>query len=171
MGAGKSTVGVLLAEHLGLPFIDLDQQIEDTVGTTIPEIFQQHGEAAFRAAESAALQQLQIGNAAVVATGGGLPTRAENVQRMRERGIIAWLDVPFDTIAHRLTPSKGSAAIAQRPLFQDLATAQRLFQSRVEIYREAADLRLHPPKDQSAEETAAFLAKKLAEKRSLHTST
>lgn len=72
MGCGKSTVGKCLAEKLELPFVDLDEEIEQTEGAAIPEIFERQGEPAFRAVETRTLTAQTMKLPAVVATGGGL---------------------------------------------------------------------------------------------------
>ena len=76
MGCGKSTVGRLLAERMRLPLIDLDEEIARAAGKTIPEIFEQEGEAGFRARETAALERALAREAGVIANGGGIVTRA-----------------------------------------------------------------------------------------------
>ena len=80
MGCGKSTVGRLLAERMRLPLIDLDEEIARAAGKTIPEIFAQEGEAGFRARETAALERALAREDGVIATGGGIVTRAENIR-------------------------------------------------------------------------------------------
>ena len=83
MGCGKSTVGRLLAERMRLPLIDLDEEIARAAEKTIPEIFAQEGEAGFRARETAALERALAREAGVIATGGGIVTRAENIRMTR----------------------------------------------------------------------------------------
>ena len=94
MGCGKSTVGRLLAERMRLPLIDLDEEIARAAGKTIPEIFEQEGEAGFRARETAALERALAREAGVIATGGGIVMRAENIRMMREKGFVVWLCRP-----------------------------------------------------------------------------
>ena len=95
MGCGKSTVGRLLAERMHLPLIDLDEEIARAAGKTIPEIFAQEGEAGFRARETAALERALARGDGVIATGGGIVTRAENIRMMREKGVVVWLCRPL----------------------------------------------------------------------------
>lgn len=96
MGCGKSTVGRLLAERMRLPLIDLDEEIARAAGKTIPEIFAQEGEAGFRARETAALERALARGDGVIATGGGIVTRAENIRMMREKGVVVWLCRPLE---------------------------------------------------------------------------
>ncbi len=96
MGCGKSTVGRLLAERMRLPLIDLDEEIARAAGKTIPEIFAQEGEAGFRARETAALERALAREDGVIATGGGVVTRAENIRMMREKGVVVWLCRPLE---------------------------------------------------------------------------
>ncbi|PID93011.1 MAG: shikimate kinase, partial [Bacteroidetes bacterium] len=80
MGSGKSTTGKKLARRLGLPFYDLDLLISTHQGLSIPEIFQQKGEAQFRNVEAAQLRTLNENDHAVVSTGGGTPCHHHNMQ-------------------------------------------------------------------------------------------
>lgn len=91
MGAGKTSVGRRLAEKLGIPFVDADQEIEAAAGKPIKEIFADHGEAYFREGERRVIQRL-IGNGAqVLATGGGAYMNEETRQRIQENGVSVWL--------------------------------------------------------------------------------
>ena len=96
MGCGKSTVGRLLAERMRLPLIDLDEEIARAAEKNIPEIFAQEGEAGFRARETAALERALAREDGVIATGGGIVTRAENIRMMREKGVVVWLCRPLE---------------------------------------------------------------------------
>ncbi len=118
-GAGKSTLGKQLATKLGLPFYDLDKEIENQEGRTIPEIFSQSGEDQFRIIESTMLREF-AGNkdSFVLATGGGAPCFFGNMEVLNSSGLTVYLKVTISTLIERLRNSKG------RPLLeadQDLA--------------------------------------------------
>lgn len=134
MGAGKTTVGQVLAAELGWEFLDLDRFIERRLGRTIPEIFAEEGEGAFRDAESAALQSLPEDRPRVIATGGGIVGRADNRRLMEELGRVAFLDVPWEELLPRLK-AEGGRPLATGEGGWDLVR-QRL-EARLPLYREA----------------------------------
>ncbi len=90
-GCGKSTVGKALAQRLGRPFIDADEALVETFGTSIPEIFAQEGEVGFRKKETQILSELGKKAGLVVATGGGCVTRQENYPHLHQNGTLFWL--------------------------------------------------------------------------------
>ena len=96
MGCGKSTVGKLLAKKLGTECLDLDDYIEKHEAMTIPEIFEQKGEAYFRAAETQALKDL-AGECKVIATGGGALLSEENGALAKNAGLAVFIDTDFET--------------------------------------------------------------------------
>lgn len=156
MGCGKSTVGRLLAEQMRLPLIDLDEEIARAAGKTIPEIFAQEGEAGFRARETAALERALARGDGVIATGGGIVTRAENIRMMREKGVVVWLCRPLeDMIADVRQDTRPNLA-------GDKAERMRtLYGQRERLYEAAAHLSFNnrmPP-----EESAKALQKLLTE--------
>ena len=156
MGCGKSTVGRLLAERMRLPLIDLDEDIARAAGKTIPEIFAQEGEAGFRARETAALERVLTREDGVIATGGGIVTRAENIRMMREKGVVVWLCRPLeDMIADVRQDTRPNLA-------GDKAERMRtLYGQRERLYAAAAHLSFDnrmPPK-----ESAKALQKLLTE--------
>lgn len=114
MGAGKSTIGPLLAEQLQVPFIDLDAAIEAVAGCSIPEIFEAGGEKAFRRKEREALCQTDRYERAVVALGGGAVVSEENLAWVKTHGRLVYLRVPSAVLARRLEPEADG-----RPLLQD----------------------------------------------------
>lgn len=139
MGSGKTTVGRKLARLTGLEFVDLDRYIESKAGMTIPEIFAQHGEAYFRDLESQCLREVAARRGLVLSLGGGAVLRPENVQAVKEHGLLILLDTPFFRIVKNLSYS------TNRPLLDKedkLAETRRLYQARRPIYEKAADCRV-----------------------------
>ncbi|NLY51712.1 MAG: 3-dehydroquinate synthase [Firmicutes bacterium] len=102
MGAGKTTVGQALAGRLGMEFVDLDQEIEREAGITIRQLFDECGEARFRNLETAILQKVLHRKNQVIATGGGVVTREENLSLLKDHPVV-WLAVDPGTAARRLT--------------------------------------------------------------------
>jgi shikimate kinase len=135
MGCGKSTIGRALAEELGWSFFDLDEEIEKSTGETISEIFEQRGEAAFRALETEALkkrvQNIRTGRPQVIALGGGAFTVQENFELATNHGVTIWLDAPIEVIERRI------AAETHRPLARDPERFRALFEDRREAYARA----------------------------------
>ena len=134
MGAGKSTVGAVLAEVLGYRLVDLDQHIVQRCGKTIPEIFSTEGEALFRDYESAALASLGTMSRTVLATGGGVVGRQLNWSAMRCLGPVVYLRLPWETIRQRIAGDQG------RPLADQSDGGERLHRLWVErapLYEQA----------------------------------
>ena len=131
-GAGKSVVGEELAGRLGVPFVDLDVEIEREQGRPITEIFEAQGEAAFRAMEAAALTKASVKDPAVVACGGGVVLEPANRIALRNTGIAVYLDVPLDRLRERVRPA------AERPLIREEGDLEKLLAAREPLYREFA---------------------------------
>lgn len=134
MGCGKSSAGRELAGRLGARFADLDAEIVARDGRTIPEIFREGGEAAFRAVELETLRAVldeadAAGGDTVLALGGGTLTGPEARELIFSRTRCVWLRASLETIRARL-----GAADASRPLFAD---AETLFTARQDIYAQA----------------------------------
>ena len=126
-GSGKSTVGAALAESLGRRLVDVDERIVEMAGCSIPEIFAKDGEEGFRQIEHQALCEVSKESGLVIATGGGVVTRPENLDPMRQNSLIVWL--LRDTA---LLPKDG------RPLSQANSLTE-MFNVREPLYRAAAD--------------------------------
>lgn len=127
-GVGKTTVGGLLGEALGRPFVDLDAEIERVAGMPIPEIFRTRGEAGFREIEAEAAITASRGRGTVIATGGGTVLRDANRRAMRESGTVVWLQRDLSRL-----PTAG------RPL-SEAKGVEKLYAEREPIYRAAAHL-------------------------------
>ena len=111
-GCGKSTVGAMLAERLGRPLLEADAEIEKAASTTIPQIFGDEGEAGFRLRETAVLSELGKKSAAILSTGGGCVTRAENYPLLHQNGVIVWLKRELDKLAREGRPLSLNADLA-----------------------------------------------------------
>lgn len=136
MGAGKTTVGKLLAKHLGREFIDCDWYIAEQTGADIPWIFEKEGELGFRDRETKALSELALMPNVVMATGGGAVCRTENRQFIKQ-GLVIYLDASVDTQLNRTKKDKN------RPLLQNdnpRAVLQALYEQRSPLYQEVADI-------------------------------
>ncbi|MEM7583927.1 MAG: shikimate kinase [Acidobacteriota bacterium] len=159
MASGKSTVGSVLAEKLGRPFLDLDAVIEAEAGESIPEIFESRGEPVFRDLEHRCLTDMAAIPSAVIATGGGTMVFERNREAMRRLGVSIWLDPGIDTLLARLRRTAGG----DRPLYQDEAQARALYNRRVEAYR-MADLRVTSPTEATAHAVADKIQSLLRER-------
>jgi shikimate kinase len=131
-GAGKSVVGAELAGRLGVPFIDLDSEIERQQGSSVSGIFNKDGESAFRRLEAAALVEAGSHDPSVVACGGGVVLEPANRITLRATGITVYLDVPVDTLRERVRPS------GDRPLIRASGDLERLLREREPLYKEFA---------------------------------
>lgn len=137
MGAGKTTIGKLLAKRLDKIFIDSDHEIEQRTGVNIPLIFELEGEAGFRARESAVIEDLTQQQDIVLATGGGVVLSLQNRSNLRRNGTVVYLRAKVEDLWHRTRHDKN------RPLLQTadpLAKLKELFAQRDPLYREVADI-------------------------------
>jgi shikimate kinase len=136
MGSGKSAVGRLLADELGWPFADVDEDIETAQGVSIAEIFETRGEEEFRRMEQEAmrkrLREVECGRPLVLALGGGAFVDPENRKMLEERGVTMWLDCSFPRICTRL-----EGQTMHRPLARDPDKFRQLFDDRREAYGKA----------------------------------
>jgi shikimate kinase len=151
MGSGKSAVGRLLADELGWPFADLDEDIEKAHGVSIAEIFDQRGEQAFRGMEHEALRkrvrEIECGRPMVLALGGGTFVDPVNQKLLEERGVTLWLDCPLARISTRLEGQ------THRPLARDPNKLRQLHDERRDVYSKA-EYRI----DADTDDTAAVVA-------------
>jgi shikimate kinase len=136
MGAGKSTVGKLLAKKLGRRFLDADHVIEDRCGVKIPVIFEMEGEDGFRKREAQAIKDITAEDDLILATGGGAILLPENRQFLSERGTVIYLHANPIELWHRTKGGEG------RPLLKNgdaKKILENLYAIRDPLYREIAD--------------------------------
>ena len=131
MGAGKSTIGRLLASRLSWNFLDLDTHLEHRTGTTIPQLFRDHGEARFRRLESTALASALGHTNTILALGGGTPEDLTNRLLLEQTPgtFTIFLDAPFPTLFDRCMLQD-----IARPVLEDPAAAQLRFARRHPLY-------------------------------------
>lgn len=145
MAAGKTTVGEALARTLGWQFIETDKLIEENTGKTIPRIFKEDGEIAFRDKEIEAVKKAATSNKAVISCGGGVIVNQINIDRLRESSLIVYLWATPPVLMGRLERSK-----VERPLLKGVDRTQdidRLFKFRKPFYERAADLKVDASKN------------------------
>jgi len=136
MGSGKSTVGRRIATRLGLPFVDVDAEIEARTGATIAELFVRDGEPAFRILEADVVADLLARDErGVISCGGGAVLAERTRDRLRTDAEVVWLRARASTLAHRTAPD------GDRPLLtgDHRATLERLVTEREPLYAEVAD--------------------------------
>ena len=134
MGAGKSTVGKILADRLGMQFIDADQEIEHAAGCTITDFFEKYGEVEFRKGEERVISRILAGKPCVLATGGGAFMSEATRLLIKKIATSVWLRVSFEVLAKRLEKR------FDRPLLQTAdpqQTLKTLIKKRYPIYNDA----------------------------------
>ncbi len=144
MGTGKTAVGQLLAEKLNRKFIELDWLIEQQAGKSIPEIFQQDGEIAFRELEIGATKKIAEEKYSVIACGGGIVLNKINIDRLRKNARTVYLIASPRVILKRVANEKG-----QRPLLavdNPTQTIGELLKFREPLYQRAADITINTSK-------------------------
>lgn len=137
MGAGKTTVGKLLAQHLGKTFIDSDEEIQQRTGVTIPHIFDVEGEAGFRLREAGVIQDLVALDNIVLATGGGAVLNGQSRDALRANGVVVYLKSTVSDLWQRTRHDRN------RPLLQTSdprAKLKELYEQRDPLYTQVADL-------------------------------
>ena len=134
MGAGKSTVGKILADRLGMRFVDADQEIERAAGCTITDFFEKYGEVEFRKGEERVISRILAGEPCVLATGGGAFMSEATRLLIKKIATSVWLRVSFEVLAKRLEKR------SDRPLLQTAdpqQTLKALIKKRYPIYNDA----------------------------------
>ncbi|MFC2022013.1 shikimate kinase [Chloroflexota bacterium] len=165
MGTGKTAVGQLLAKKLDRKFIELDLLIEQQAGKSIPDIFEQDGEIAFRELEIELTKKIAREEYSVIACGGGLVLNKINIDRLREGAMIVYLTASPRVILKRTSSEEG-----QRPLLEvdnPTLTIRELLKFRKPFYERAADITINTSKlDISS--VAEQIIEKLEEDESLN---
>jgi shikimate kinase len=136
MGAGKTTVGRMLARRLKLRFVDSDHEIEARCGVKIPVIFEIEGEAGFRAREAQAIAELVQLDGIVLATGGGVVLAPQNRQLLAARGTVVYLRATPEHLYERVRQDRNRPLLATG---NPLARLRELYRERDPLYRGIAD--------------------------------
>ncbi len=136
MGAGKSTVGRLLAQSLDWEFLDLDTHLEARAQASIPELFARHGEPHFRRLESSALANALARTSTVLALGGGTPEQLTNRLLLEQTPgtLVLFLDAPFPILFDRCMLQSFASPAHQRPVLTTPAEAEARFNLRQPLY-------------------------------------
>ncbi len=161
--SGKTTVGTAVAELLGVPFRDTDADVEDVAGTSVADLFVQHGEPHFRALEERAVARALAEHDGVLALGGGAvtstATRELLVAHGRRGGTVVWLEVDLPSAAKRVGLSRDRPILGVNPR----AMLRHMLETRAPLYGEVATLTVptggRPPEDVVAEVLAALAAR------------
>jgi shikimate kinase len=165
MGTGKTAVGQVLAKKLGMKFIELDWLLEQEARKSIPEIFQQDGEIAFRELEIEATKKIAKEKQRVIACGGGIVLNKINIDRLREGARVVYLTASPRVILKRVASAKG-----QRPLLEvdnQLKTIGEMLRFRKPFYERAADITINTSK-LDIDAVAEQIIEKLKEDESLN---
>ena len=132
-GCGKSTIGEIIANDLNYDFYDMDVYIEEIAGKSIPELFQE-GESIFREWETRACRELSEKDNMIIASGGGVVKKSINMEIMKEKSIIIFIDRPPEEIIKDVN-------VSTRPLLKDgTDKVYDLYEERYELYKKAADI-------------------------------
>lgn len=139
MGAGKSTVGSLLASTLNIPFIDMDDYIEDRCGKSISTIFTDSGEEYFRKIEKDCLNEIiKSHEKLVLATGGGVPCFHNNMKRMNKNGITVYISASYAKLFSRISKESHRPLVAAKSPHELMKYIKKHMQARRKYYLQAA---------------------------------
>ena len=127
--SGKSKIGYILSNRLGIDFVDTDKVIEDQVGMSAAEYFKKYGEASFRELETKVIESIYKDTPKVISTGGGIIKNIENIKMLKQNGTIIFINRPLEKLF----------ASSDRPLASNYDDLKKLFDKRIPIYRKYAD--------------------------------
>ncbi len=156
-GAGKTTVGISLSYRLKMPFVDMDSWIEKKAGKSIPQIFAEEGEEAFRALETEAARTLGEENGMIISTGGGAVMRPENMEYLKKNAIVVYINRSIEDIEKTLRLEK-------RPMLAGKTdTLYPMYEKRHPLYLSYADIEVvnHSDFKEGVENVYRALADKL----------
>ncbi len=142
MGCGKSSLGRRLAERIELPFADADSAIEEAAGATIPEIFEQHGEAFFRDGERRVIQRILGEKPLVLATGGGAFIDPETRKAIKEQSLSVWIKADLDLLVKRTAKRNNRPLLKQgkpREILANLIQKRHPFYGTADVTVESVD--------------------------------
>ena len=165
MGTGKTAVGRTLAERLNREFVEMDSLIDQKAGKSIPEIFAQDGEIAFRELEIEITKEISGRKNLVIACGGGVVLNKINIDRLRQEGVIVYLNASPEVILKRVASEE-----VQRPLlevYDPILTIREMLKFRKPFYDRAADIRIDTSK-LDIDAVAKQIIRKLAEYEGFH---
>jgi shikimate kinase len=156
MGVGKSCVGRCLQRRTKLALVDTDEIVASRFGISIPEIFSKYSEQGFREAETQVLRELRISKQAIIVTGGGIVLREENVEFLKQLGVVVWLDGDEETLFERASRS------VNRPLLKtgnSRKAFSQILQARRSLYAKIAHIRVDTSVFTDEEVAMAVLSK------------
>ena len=158
-GSGKTTVGKILAQKMGREFIEMDELITRKMGLTIPEIVEKHGWEKFRDIEEEITGEVAGRDNIINASGGGVVTREKNIAKLKESGVLIWLQAGVDTLLSRTGEDTDRPPLNEgRNQWEDM---ELTLKERKPLYQQAADLTVNT-ENKTPEEVADLVINLLA---------
>ena len=154
-GCGKSTVGVVLAKSLGMDFVDSDLVIQSTMGATLAQLIEQHGDDGFRDIENRVNASIDVQNS-IIATGGSVVYGKEAMRRLHENGLVVYIRLPYEEIERRLSNLATRGVTLKKG-----QTLRNLYDERIPLYEAEADYTFEP-EEGDVQETVLDLAQRLS---------
>lgn len=136
-GSGKTAIGKGLAKHLNFKFIDVDKTLEKAEGVSIAKLVEQHDWEHFRDLESKYVAKASKFTNAVIATGGGVVLRAENITALKHSGVVVLLHSPLEHLQQRVARGASRPSLTGEDPAEEL---EKIWEERKELYKEAADI-------------------------------